>query len=130
MRHPFAISVLLLSCLVLIMADPYTWGGYGITIGVLIPDSTPNTVWQPVAAVVLSVLLTVGAVLLWRNRRAGRVTLGVECVSFVLLNAVYVARDGFGRFADSAYENSAVGILPVLGLVVRIVALRLTRLST
>lgn len=113
--------------LLLLWIDPYSRGRIGADFAVFAPDFTevPLYPWQIGASVGLSLLLGIGVVAsLLGFRRMSMLSLATESAAFVLVNALYVARDGVYTRATVGDQGAMEpGMLTVLGLAIRIAVL-------
>lgn len=115
--------LLFLALVALYVLDPYSRGEAGAQA----VFSGRN--WQTAAVACLTALLIIGAVLAFRGNRRARRFVELEATGFILLNTVYVARDGATRFIFG-YEHRPTGLIVVIvGIILRIVLHRVLRAS-
>jgi hypothetical protein len=112
---------------VLLWADPYSRGRIGADYAIFTPDfkEVPLHPWQIGASVILTLLLVAGlTATLRRARRFGAFAFATEAAAFVVLNLIYVARDGVLTRATLGDEGAmGPGLLTLLGLAVRVAVL-------
>lgn len=107
-----------LALLALYAVDPYSHGEAG---ELAIFSGRP---WQTVCTLGLVLLLLTGALLSTRGITASRRVLQAEAVGFLLLNLIYILRDGGSRFVFG-YEHQPIGLIVViLGILLRVVLQR------
>jgi hypothetical protein len=122
-----ATTVLVAIILLFLWSDPYSHGHIGGEYAVFTRDFTQLRPypWQIGASVFLTLFLGWGLVQVFRSRpRSAMVLFAAEGVTFLVLNLLYVFRDGLQVRATSGDQGDALAAeVTLTGMVLRVILL-------
>jgi hypothetical protein len=110
--------------LLLLYLDPYSHGFVGGDTSAIFDAGMsrrlPNHPWQQWATGALVVLLLAALLACYKVRRLLMPLLLLEVATFLTLNLIYIARDGFWTRAEIGYASALPAAVASLGMICRI----------